>query len=408
MVVFLLILSALLLLIAVAMYRAPRLAIVSVLGVLAVVGYGVLSFSTRSLMLAFPCLIATWIVCRWCDARRQTFASFAAVSIAAGWIGAMLLFIPRWNEIQQLAADYPVEQMDERLAWERQSLQDRPQDNELSSDARDAVYALDQRYFGVRYGEPDWWKSRTLALATLESTHDDFVNAFISQEGFGLERLGFNTPPQAEYIVLPEPKPIPLPFLPAPSTSAGEPKNSRPLDADPFESFHIDQTVNFADAERFGWSVDNQWTASGYVAADRVRGFQPHAFRELPSGSPAGDQWQLARLELVSLLKHDPPAVYLSEHLPRMQDLASDDVPTRPLNAFETRSLKRLLDGETIVAEENRNRITMLGGLRAARQCLQCHSVDEGHLLGAFSYEFLRKEPLPPQGEKRTPPEPVT
>jgi hypothetical protein len=141
-----------------------------------------------------------------------------------------------------------------------------------------------------------------------------------------------------------------------------------------------------------------------YRGATRVRGFQPHGFRT-PPATPTADGWRLTKLELVSLFKHDPPAVYVSDHLPRMQDLSSDAAPTRPLDAFETESLKGLLDGETVVAGESKSRLRMLGGLRAVWQCTECHSVGEGHLLGAFSYEFRRKSVLPP--EPRQTPKPI-
>ena len=38
--------------------------------------------------------------------------------------------------------------------------------------------------------------------------------------------------------------------------------------------------------------------------------------------------------------------------------------------------------------------ILMMGALRASKQCLQCHDVQRGELLGTFSYEMLRDPPL--------------
>ena len=40
------------------------------------------------------------------------------------------------------------------------------------------------------------------------------------------------------------------------------------------------------------------------------------------------------------------------------------------------------------------NRIEMLGALRATKQCMQCHQVPSGTLLGAFSYELRRDPPI--------------
>ena len=38
----------------------------------------------------------------------------------------------------------------------------------------------------------------------------------------------------------------------------------------------------------------------------------------------------------------------------------------------------------------------MLGSLRATKECLQCHRVEHGALLGAFSYELLRDPQIDP------------
>ena len=71
-----------------------------------------------------------------------------------------------------------------------------------------------------------------------------------------------------------------------------------------------------------------------------------------------------------------------------------DGVPTRMLDDFEFLSLGGLFGGEDLVVKATTNRIRMLGGLRAKEQCLECHSVKKGELLGAFSYELLRKPKL--------------
>ena len=99
-------------------------------------------------------------------------------------------------------------------------------------------------------------------------------------------------------------------------------------------------------------------------------------------------------MELVSLLKHDTPGVYVSRNVPRMEELR--DAKVRPLNDFETPSLKKLVDGEDVVVSASLNRIQMLGSLRATKECLQCHRVEHGALLGAFSYELLRDPQIDP------------
>ena len=94
----------------------------------------------------------------------------------------------------------------------------------------------------------------------------------------------------------------------------------------------------------------------------------------------------MTRLELVSLLKHDRPMVYVSEHLPQMDAL--EDATIRPLDSFETKSLEQLRRSEDLVVQSDVNQIRLLGSLRAGKDCLECHSVPRGELLGAFSYQF--------------------
>jgi hypothetical protein len=162
----------------------------------------------------------------------------------------------------------------------------------------------------------------------------------------------------------------------------------------------------------------------GYIKdVSNVAGFQPHAFREIPPleiWNPIAETtiesavrldtfrgeygdikldkgWQVTRLELVSLLRHDEPLAYISDSLPRMALPRMDNVteyPTRPLDLFESRGLKSLQVGEDIVSESSINSVRMLGSLRAAKQCAKCHQVERGELLGAFSYLLERANPV--------------
>ena len=141
--------------------------------------------------------------------------------------------------------------------------------------------------------------------------------------------------------------------------------------------------LDFSNPEGFGYVRDR----------DHVAGFQEHRFRTRPeavrSRGGAGG-WEITRLELVSLLKHEEPGVYLSEHLPRMDELR--DAPVRPLNAFERIALKDLESGKDLKAQSGGDIILMLGSIRAIKHCLDCHDAQRGDLLGAFSYRLRRKQ----------------
>jgi hypothetical protein len=153
----------------------------------------------------------------------------------------------------------------------------------------------------------------------------------------------------------------------------------------------------------------------GYVdGRRRAAGFVPHSFTQEagvldttddPYGNWKGldDDWKVVRLELVSLLKHDPPAVYLSKNLPRMDELQG--APTRPLNGFEVNALPRLGSGdEDVVVEDLPGVVRMVGALRAGEDCLACHRGSRGDLLGAFSYELRPNRPVArPPGQKAEP-----
>jgi hypothetical protein len=141
----------------------------------------------------------------------------------------------------------------------------------------------------------------------------------------------------------------------------------------------------------------------GYAKEGKVAGFDPHKFRHEPfmhdlkllkhdPKEAAKEHWVLKKLELVSLLKHDKPAVYVSDELPRMENLKN--ATTRPLDGFEAAALKQLQAGEDVVTDASLNRIRMLGSLRANKACLECHTAQRGQLLGVFSYEILRDPPI--------------
>jgi len=110
-----------------------------------------------------------------------------------------------------------------------------------------------------------------------------------------------------------------------------------------------------------------------------------------------GSDYSVTRMELVSLLKNDPPAVYvwLPHHVPAnamtAQIAKKSTERVRPLNEFETAALKKIKAGENVVLEGNEK---AFGAIRAQASCMKCHDVDEGALLGAFSY-VLEKRPPP-------------
>jgi hypothetical protein len=252
-------------------------------------------------------------------------------------------------------------------------------------------------------------------LVSLQKLHSREVASFISRPGNGLSRWG--RLPGADRLEYAEPPPIPV-MAGADDSASGQSADTATLDdrpvasipsPDELENFHLAGQIAFTDPWSFG-DVRNR---------DQVAGFVSHGFTYMPVlGDPRNQypraydptdardakhssHWTITRLELVSLLKFDEPAVYVTHLLPRMNELV--DAKTRPLTAFEQQGLESLRAGEDLITVVDTNRIEMLGSLRAVKQCLACHSGERGRLLGAFSYRLRRDPPLPDNSSGKKP-----
>jgi hypothetical protein len=147
--------------------------------------------------------------------------------------------------------------------------------------------------------------------------------------------------------------------------------------------------------------------AWGYFKDRRhVAGFLSHRFSLVPdpngrsgmhiltpestNASEREDPWKVQTLDLVGLLLHDEPVVYVSDNLPSMDELK--DAATRPLDKFETLGLIALHQGEDLFISRDGKNLRMLGGISSTKQCAACHGGERWALLGAFFYT-LEREP---------------
>ncbi len=219
----------------------------------------------------------------------------------------------------------------------------------------------------------------------LASLHDRTADEFVTARGFGLTRMP-GIP--LHKIDLPEPQPVPQMTPPEYSTGQGLPlvdipraPDQRPT-PDTLHAMHFSGVADFLNKDRIGYARDR----------DHVVDFQPHQFSQRPVAirEQTRTGWQVARLELVSLLRHETPVAYESPNLPRMDELRN--APTRPLNAREIKAVARLRSEEDVVIDEEGDRIHMVGSLRASKECLNCHAVRRGELLGALTYELVPDE----------------
>lgn len=306
------------------------------------------------------------------------------------------------KKADELRKKYPFESLARRLAYEDRfaaEAKDRPAPV-LKEDATKHLEALEVAGQIRPYGN----SMRTLALSML---HSKEVERFITREGFGLMRL---PQPSVRHLELVDAEPVRYPLYLLETTQSQTTDLARwsaPGEQNPWKlpardllfGFHLAGQLDFAGPASMGLAKDR----------DHVAGFKPHQFRQLPQlvtrwdgelkrpGEPPPqpvEEWVLRRLELVSLLKHEKPAVYVSATLPKMDDL--HNAQTRELSGFESESLKSLKSGESLVARAKANHLEMVGALRAGKQCLECHQVQRGELLGAFSYELHRNPELKP------------
>jgi hypothetical protein len=293
---------------------------------------------------------------------------------------------------------YPFESLAGRLEYEKKRVHPDKDSLKLSAETKQALDGEELHIQGSYL-----LNARTRSLLML---HNLEVKDFTGRPGFGYGRM---VGPSPRFLELQAVGSIPFAPAPAQEPNVGPevklPKGAaKPATADEpslpsltrLESFHFGGLTNFVFPSGFGAIKDRE----------HVAGFHAHGFHSLPilqdpprpPQEKQKERWQVRRLELVSLLKHEKPAVYISESLPRMEELKS--APTRALTAFEQKALKSLRDGDNLALEANVNQIRMVGGVRATRACLKCHDAERGELLGAFTYVLQRDPPVPVKPEK--------
>ena len=284
-----------------------------------------------------------------------------AAAVVYGW--AFKEGYARHRDLVRMQDKYPIESLEPRLKFEAARVKNSPEAPSENSYSPAVLTALQASETSASIGR------RPMMLERLHTnTRRDFVRA----AGFGNMRMGS----LSEYYLASEPRSqITLPVR----VSGGNPFQGDPNDV---EVIHNQVLADFLDPDDRGYVPE----------AKRAAGFESHGFRTLAeddSDCPRkGRQWQLTRLELVSLLRHDPPRAYTSDTLPAMDQL--EEFSHRALDAFEADALRQLEYQQDIVVDHQGSQIRMLGALRAGNDCLQCHAGNRGRLLGAFSYELVK------------------
>jgi len=221
--------------------------------------------------------------------------------------------------------------------------------------------------------------------SNLEALHNGRLDSFVRSPGFGVGRF---FAPSVERIDYPETQDLPFTVVADQEfqemrKSLWELQFGLPQ-VTSHQTLHVSSVLAFAHP-----------SGTGAVTEPKVAvGFEPHAM-QLPPQNLAKNflkeqQLNLESLQLVSLHRFETPRAYVLDHLPRMDQLIGEDVPTRELSKFERSAIETLGQTTTddIVTEVTDDGLAMLGSVRAYESCLECHAGNKGDLLGAFSYTF--------------------
>jgi hypothetical protein len=292
------------------------------------------------------------------DARFARIVALVMVPVAV-LIAVVVLFglAPWLDERNRLFREQAQQGVDALLAeFPFESLEDRlPRPPEVGGPLREAAakYLADLEEFLDRDA---FVGGRVGALKRL---HEETEKVFAISPGFGPERgIRFTD------VLRRKPFPLWRPGM----------ENDAPTSG--FLNDHTRTVASFAPP-----------TDAGYVKSRQlVAGFRPHHFWEPPEVTP---RWSLRSLDLVGLIVHEKPTAYVFDGLPTMTEVSK--VPTRPLDEFEAGGLAELRQGEILVVRDVPDGLRVLGAIRAAKQCVECHGGERGDLLGAFSYTLTSR-----------------
>ena len=313
---------------------------------------------------------------RWSPARFSAIALVAVVTMI-GVAGGQGVIQAEW-----VSRELPFESLVKRLEPVSAAVTDPP---ELTESGEAALLLVEDR---LEKSSQRILRGYHRRRASLQMVHASQVLKFVSSEGFGFGRM-FGPTISSARIAKTNTYPQPVALLSGSPDSTGDrsdlwlPMSDLAAERPGLNDLHANMFHDFADPKTYGWVRDLEHVTG--FQSHAVRGFKSHSQR-YENMSPGGLASKLERVELVSLLKSAEPGVYVSENLPRMDELA--DAGRRALDGFETIALRELRNGESLVIRSQGDRVKMMGALRAAKQCSLCHEVPRGTLLGAFSYCF--------------------
>lgn len=216
---------------------------------------------------------------------------------------------------------------------------------------------------------------QTRRTELLRLLHEGTTEIFSAEIGQGSERM----PAIVEHVLAAaarvDGKPMQPEIVGSPDTPQAPAAALETIEAS-LKSLHRLGVEEFANAQDFGFVTKDGKQAAGFLA---------HRITQPMKMDP---RRRLKRFDLVGLLVNKQPVVYVSDKLPRMDELRT--APKRHLDGFEAAAVESLKTGEAVVLRDDHHGTRMVGAIRAGKQCLTCHETRRGELLGAFTYRFER------------------
>jgi hypothetical protein len=297
------------------------------------------------------------------NTRWMRICSFGILLGLSVWLAWQVVRINPQHE--QWRQETPFESMEPRVP------EPKPGYAEWSEESRTYFKKNVEFENHIREAQESWWNKRS---GSIEAVHDKTLAAFNKAAGFGSVRMRV-IHPLAEHFLPDAVQPIrqKLDHV-AELVSTG--LNSSDLKSDDVAFMNYESTANFSNPAGFGF----------VRSRTEVAGFQPHRFSKYPD---APQTWEVKRIDLVSLLLHDEPVVYVSNDLPRMADVGK--LATRDLDTFEKDGLAAIRKGDDLYIRGDAEKVRVIGSMRNFHQCSKCHGGKDSDLLGAFSYVLLRK-----------------
>jgi hypothetical protein len=328
---------------------------------------------------AIQSLLLAGAVGIWRVSRRgpRFFLRLSGAATLAAYACAAWLAWQSEHEYARLRSIYPFESMEQRVPAPKHEAH-------AALLVGAPAQRLDRLEQAVQSESGDYreWQLRQL--------HEDALGLFINSPGFGVARMmrpsemGLKIGVRRELV----------PSQPGPRiTSVWSPGEFVKLSAgyETWLGLLLENSVlDFVFPRAWGYQKDRRHVA-GYLSHRFSRVPDPIDRWEMHTPTPESTEvsepkarWKVQTLDLVGLLRHDEPVVYVSDHLPSMDELRG--AATRPVDKFETLGLIALRHGEDLFVSRDGESLRMLGAISSTKQCVACHGGERGDLLGAFSY----------------------